>query len=355
MRSILSRKLVLIALCTSMTAFSLAACTAPTTSGPSQSSDTPAAEVDLGEMPTEGIPENYVLKLGAGTLTGTYYQYAVRSLDLVSQYAVGWQASPTVTSGSGETFALLEAGDVDTCTASAISYACAVEGIYAFDHPLTGGELYLWSHVAPEYLHICTRADSPYEALEDLEGARLSVGLPGSGTYATGFKVLADLGYEDPESYFEIMYLADSDAISALQDGSIDAILTLSGLGGTPGQLAESASGLKLIGLTDEEMDRAIANNPYYAKNAVPAGYYTGNDEPVPTLSDMQITLSYEDVPENVVYQYVKMLNECHEELVAVNPSFETATAEQVVALWEGKIDFHPGAAKYYRELGLIE
>ena len=348
-----SRTLALTVLCASTIALPLTSCTG-TPSG-QETSSASVANIDLGEMPTEGIPENYVLKLGAGTLTGTYYQYAVRSLDLVSQYAVGWQASPTVTSGSGETFALLEAGEVDTCTASAISYACAVKGIYAFDHPLAGGELYLWSHVAPEYLHICTRADSPYESLSDLQGARVSVGLPGSGTYATSFKVLADLGYENPESHFEIVYLADSDAISALQDGSIDAILTLSGLGGTPGQLAESASGLKLIGLSEEEMDLAIENNELYTKGSIPAGYYKGNDDPIPTLTDMQITLSYADVPENVVYQYVKMLNECHDDLVAVNPNFESATAEQVVAMWEGKIAFHPGAEKYYRELGLID
>lgn len=342
-----------ISLCTASLLFLMASCG---TTGSTQGS-LPQNEVDiaLGEMPADDIPENYVLRLGAGTLTGTYYQYAIGSLDLVSKYAVGWQASPTVTSGSGETFALLEAGEVDTCTASAISYACAVEGIYAFDHPLKGGELYLWSQVAPEYLHICTRADSPYTSLTDMKGARLSVGLPGSGTYATGFKVLADLGIDDPENYFEIFYLANSDAISALQDGSIDAILTLSGLGGTPGQLAESASGLKLIGLSEEEMERAIGNNPYYFKNEIPAGYYTGNDKPIPTLSDMQLTLSYADVPEDVVYQYVKLLNTYYEDLVAVNPSFETATAEQTVALWEGKIAFHPGAERYYREIGLID
>lgn len=306
-------------------------------------------------MPTEGIPDNYVLRLGASTLTGTYYQYAVGSIDLVSAKGKGWQASPITSSGSGESFALLEAGEIDTVAASAISYACALDGVYAFDHPLAGGEMSLWTHVSPEYVHICTRADSPFNTLADLKGAKVTCGLPGSGTYATGFRVLADLGIENPEEYFQMMYLAPADAIAALQDGSLDAAVYLNGLGSTPGQIAESASGLKLIGLTDEEVATATANEKYFIRDEIPAGYYKGNDTAVQTLSDMQLMLSYDDVPENVVYQYVKLINENKDELIAINPNFEVATAENTVEKWEGKIKFHPGAEKYYRELGLIK
>ena len=347
-------KRLLVCLLAAAMVLSLAACgvKGADTSVPAATNSEATAE--LSEMPTDGIPDNYVLRLGAGTLTGTYYQYAVGSLDLVEKYAQGWIASPTTTAGSGETFALLEAGDLDTCTASAISYACAKEGIYAFDHPLKG-ELYLWSHVAPEYVHICTAADSKFNSLEDLKGATLTCGLPGSGTYATGFKVLADLGIENPEEYFNIVYLAASDAIAALQDGSLDAMVYLVGLGSTPGQIAESASGLKIIPISEEEQQRAIANNPYYVSDTIPGGYYKGNDTDIPTLSDMQITLSYDSVPENVVYQYVKLLNEHQEDLVSINPSFSTATAQEVVEKWYGKIPFHPGAEKYSREIGLIK
>lgn len=325
--------------------------------GAAQTNGSGAGETqpEIGELPVEGIPENYVLRLGASTLTGTYYQYAVGSIDLVSAHGKGWMASPITSSGSGESFALLEAGELDTVAASAISYACALDGVYAFDHPLAGGEMSLWTHISPEYLHICTRGDAPFESLADLKGAKVTCGLPGSGTYATGFRVLADLGIENPEEYFNMMYIAPADAIAALQDGSLDAAIYLVGLGSTPGQIAESAAGLKLIGLTDEEIAAATNNEKYFIKDEIPAGYYKGNDTAVQTLSDMQLMLSYDDVPENVVYQYVKLINEYKDELIAINPSFSAATAEETVEKWEGKIKFHPGAEKYYKELGLMQ
>ena len=71
----------------------LAACSSEAETAPapaeSNSSNTEAVGTEESSMPTEGIPDNYVLRMSAGTMTGTYYQFNITANDLVDQYADG--------------------------------------------------------------------------------------------------------------------------------------------------------------------------------------------------------------------------------------------------------------------------
>lgn len=304
-------------------------------------------------LPTDGIPDGYVLPIGANSLTGTFYQFTVASCDLVDKYAAGWSAVPITTGGSPDTFALMDKGEVAVCAPGGVSLGCAINGTFGYDHPYTG--LKAWAVTAPEYWHIYTTADSSYSSLADLAGKKVSIGTPGSGYYLCATALLDALGI-DPETYFDLQYVSPDNAVSALQDGSLDAMFQLVGLGGYPAQVAESRRGIKLIQLTDDELNTIIEAFPYAKITEIPSGYYKGVDEAVKVIGDYAVIVSYDDVPENVVYQYVRLINEYHSDIEMVNQEcFANATAQTTVDEWYGVIDFHPGAEKYYREIGIID
>lgn len=334
-----------------------AGCSEKTTEAPTaEETEAADAEAVSGEsdesMPTEGIPENYVLRMSAGTMTGTYYQFNITSNDLVDQYGKGWKIAPTITSGSAEGLALVESGELDTVCASAISLACCIEGIYAYDHPYDGREMQFIQQCAPEVLHICCKAGAEYETLEDLKGKKVSLNIPGSANYCTVMKLFDDMEI-DPYEWFNVVDLSPTDAITALADGTIDCHIWFGGIGGNPAQMAESSTGLKLLSLTEEQQETLLKNEPYCFAYTIPAGTYKGVDTDVVSVNDMQIVVATEDVPENVIYQYVKICAEHLDEIVAVNQSFKTANPEETAAWW-GRMTWHPGAEKYYREFGLI-
>lgn len=344
---------LLIALVMTLT---LAACSSETETAPapaeSNSSNTEAVGTEESSMPTEGIPDNYVLRMSAGTMTGTYYQFNITANDLVDQYADGWMIAPTITSGSAEGLALVEAGELDTVCASAISWACCIDGVYAYDHPYNGREMQFIQQCAPEVLHICCKGDAEYETLEDLKGKKVSLNIPGSANYCTVMRLFDDMEI-DPYEWFDVVDLSPTDAITALADGTIECYVWFGGIGGNPAQVAESTTGLKLLSLTEEQQATLLENEPYCFAYTIPAGTYKGVDTDVVSVNDMQIVVATEDVPENVIYQYVKICAENLDDIVAVNQNFATANPEDTAAWW-GRIKWHPGAEKYYRELGLI-
>jgi TRAP-type uncharacterized transport system substrate-binding protein len=75
-----------------------------------------------------------------------------------------------------------------------------------------------------EEMHLLVRADSDITAIGELNGRRVSLGEPGSGTQLVGHDVLDRLGVTVRE-----VDLAAADAIARLKAGEIDAVLVIDG------------------------------------------------------------------------------------------------------------------------------
>src|SRR5690554_3000270 len=83
-------------------------------------------------------------------------------------------------------------------------------------------------HIYPEVMQIVAPADSGIETIADLEGKRIAIGPPGSGTQAAAKLILEAYGIEDGDyTAFEEGF---GDAAGRIQDGSLDASFGLLGL-----------------------------------------------------------------------------------------------------------------------------
>jgi len=330
--------------------FALAACNKAPDLPPPPSS----GPIDGVHSESRDIPQNYVLKIGASTLTGAYYQMAVTCVSLSNEFYTDWLATPIITQGSTDSYQLMLAGEVDTCAPAGLSLAAAWEGTNDWDGKPIKDQL-MWTATFPEWWYIMAPASSTANSLSELAGKRVSIGDKGSGAYTTNERLLSHFGIE-PKAYFKLSNLSISESLSALQEGSLDAMLFLSGNSSTAMQMAESTAGIKLISLSEDEIATVVEKDVFTVRRMIPAGTFKGIDYDYYTLGDTACMVSLEscNVPEQVVYDFVKVINENNDTLVATNPNFVYATAEETINAYWSVIPFHPGAERYYRELGLI-
>ena len=338
-----------------LTAATLMGCGGNSSTAASGSNNTQTNSEVAGASENRGIPDNYVLRVGANNVTGAFYQFAVTAIDMCNKNCSGWSATPVTTGGSTDTYQLMLANEVDTCAPSAVSMAIAMEGDGEWNGQKIEDQL-MWTATFPEYYYILTTAGSKAETFDDLQGKKVSIGTQGSGYYTCSMRFFKELGI-DPDEYFDLVYLGVDDATSALQEGSLDAFMYLVGNSTNVSQLAESSSGVKLISFSDEQIQTLLDKDPYLQKQTIPAGTFKGVDEDYVTVGDSASMVSLEstNVPDEVVYDFVKTINEHHDEIAAVNQNFENITAQATVDAFYGVVKFHPGAEKYYREIGLIQ
>ena len=71
--------------------------------------------------------------------------------------------------------------------------------------------------------------------------------------------------------------------------------------------------------------------------------------------SSMQVVTTLKDLPEDTAYWITKTFWESVPDLKASHPAFDTVTPESVAGVPQGMLPFHPGALKYYKEVGFLK
>ncbi|KGR89884.1 hypothetical protein CD30_14530 [Ureibacillus massiliensis 4400831 = CIP 108448 = CCUG 49529] len=93
-----------------------------------------------------------------------------------------------------------------------------------------------------------------------------------------------------------------------------------------------------------------------FAGGTIPAGTYdsvVNGNEDIPSVVAQNLLVIRDSVPEDVVYEITKILNENTDRLPAIHPTMEEYNIENAVKFLGTEL--HPGAAKYYKEQGIIE
>lgn len=294
------------------------------------------------------------LRIASGQTSGTGYQWGVAAADIITKALgeTGIISTPIVTTGGSDSVSLLGVNEAEFAIATPTITYCADQGVFDFEGRQIDNLCVIMSQF-PEYFQICVPADSPCNSLADLEGKRVAVGNKG-GTFTSIGARLEALGI-DCDTYFDAFYLTTSEAVTALQDRDIDAFFYVTGIGGSALQVAESSIGLKLISLSEEEVATICEKIPLMHEATIPAGSYKGIDHDVLTVGGGVALISRLDVSEDVVYEVTKTLVENQETIWAVNKSFSYTGAENTVTDYYGYFPIHPGAEKYYKEIGLIQ
>ena len=294
-----------------------------------------------------GCVSRQTIRFGTADSSGLYYAFGTLLSEAANENDKNYTLQVKETSGSAANIRLLSEGYIRV----GIAQSDVTNEMY-YGEELTGDSdnayqgysavASLWT----EDVQIAVLKNSDIESLDDLENKTVSIGQEDSGTERNARQILSSVGLQSGNIQMENYDY--SDAMSHLLDGSIDAMFITAG---APVQIyADNASAIRLLSLSDDEIERIRNTFDGYVEATVPAGTYEGMSE-VRTLGVKAVLLASDEAPEDAVYGMCRVLFDNIDDIGKQIGLREEITKETAV---EGiTIPFHAGAEKYYKENGI--
>jgi TRAP transporter TAXI family solute receptor len=303
-------------------------------------------------------------RIGTGGVSGTYYPIGGLIADIISNPPGARPCDRGGSCGVPGLVAVAQSSNGAVANVDAISAGTVESGFVQSDvayWAYTGTGIYegkdkvenlrAIANLYPESIHLVARQGAGIKSVKDLAGKRVSLDEPGSGTLVDSRIILDAYGLSEDDLQTE--YIKPSLAIEKMRDGELDAFTFVAGY--PTASVAElcAAMGCELVPIDGPEVDQLLGEVQFFAKDVIPAGTYKG----VPATPTVSVGAQWAvgaGVDEDLVYGITKALwHENARKLLddghAKGHSITLDTALHGIA-----IPLHPGAERYYREVGLI-
>ena len=285
------------------------------------------------------------LLLGTSSAGGTYYILGAGWANVMKQTLKNIDIACEVTPGPTTNMQLIEKGDMDLGMVTAWLAGEAITGTgWASKGVYKSFQSLFPTHSS--YLYIYTLKSSGINTIQDLAGKHVSVSTTGSTSDLAGRGVLDVLGIKPSR----LSRLPSDSQVNSLKDGTIDAVF---GVTGSPAPWLidlEVTHDVKLIQLSEAELTKILQAFPFWSVDEIPANTYKSQTVPYKAISFWNFIVVRKDLREDVVYDLVKTTFQRYKDLVAVTTSAEEIATANVSKM---TVPLHPGALKYYKEIGL--
>ena len=300
---------------------------------------------------------NYVL--ATASTGGTYYPVGVALATLVKvklEPSSGIGMAAISSAGSGENVRLIREGEAQFGILQGLYgyYAATGTGPLAEVGPQENmrSVTMLWQNVEHFAVASDVAGDGTMSAMAALKGEAMALGSQNSGTIGSNGTILEGFGI-DIENDYELVYGGYGPSAEALQNGQVKGIGTPAGVpvGAISQLLAASGDSVTLLNFTEEQMAEADAGKGLWTPYTIPAGTYPGQEADVQTIAQPNFLATSADIPEENVYQITKAIYENLPFLQAIHPATNAMAIEKAIAGLP--VPLHPGAARYYQEVGI--
>ncbi len=291
-------------------------------------------------------------RIGTGGTAGTYYPVGGMIANAVSQpgkIIVTAQAS----NGSVANVTAISGGAMESGFSQADVASWAYSGTGVYEGKPKVADLRLIATLYPESVHLVARKGSGIKTVSDLKGKRVALDEPGSGTLVDAKMILAAYGLSEADIKPE--YVKPNQAGDKMKDGALDAFFFVGGApAGAIAELASGGAGIELIPIDGPQAEKLRQASPFFAVDVIPAGTYKDVGQVQTLALGAQWVTSAKADPQTV-YEITKALfsDSTQKTLAAGHAKGKLITKENAVK--GAGIPFHPGAEKYYREVGLIK
>ena len=145
-----------------------------------------------------------------------------------------------------------------------------------------------------------------------------------------------------------VRYLSFGESTSALKDGTIDAGFVVGGLGLAAVTELAVTRDLKLISLSEAQLQRLGEQFPAYAGYVIPAGTYTVIDTDTSGLGIWSVIVVHEDMPEQLGFALTCKLYQRRDQLLKVSQVAKAMTVANIHKLVA--VPLHPGTQRYLKD-----
>jgi len=286
------------------------------------------------------------VRMATGGSTGTYYSFGTA----VGQILTEKTKIPITVQSTGASKAniqLIDAGEVELALVQNDVMDYAYKGVDLFN----GEKITSFSAMAACYAEVCQVVANPaagINTIADLKGKNVSVGDAGSGTEFNARQILEAYGV----TFNDIgkQNLSFGASADALRDNKIDAFFCVAG-SPTPAivDLAITKD-IVVLEVDDAHAGQLISKYPFYTQYPIAAGSYKGQSAAIKTVAVKATFIVSSKLSDDTVYKLTKALFENKAQIEAAH--VKGKELDKTYAVEGISVPFHPGAIKYYKEIG---
>jgi len=289
------------------------------------------------------------LIMATGGTAGTYYPLGGAMAAVINSHT-DVQVTVNASGASADNIQQLAAGDAHIALAQndVMYYAFTGTGMWAERPSVTS--LATLMTLYPETVHVIVAADSGIYSVEDLAGARVSIGDVGSGVEANAIHVLGVHGLSVDD--IRVNNLGFSASADAMRDRVIDAFFVTSASPNTAVMDLATSRDLRILSIAEDKIQSLLDAHQFYARITLTSSDYSFLTEPVNTVAVQATLVTSTALDEQVAYDIVRALIEnagAVEEGHARGAYLLPENAVQSIS-----VDLHPGALRFFQEIGAI-
>lgn len=301
---------------------------------------------------------NYLL--ATASTGGTYYPVGVALSTLVKvklqpKQKIGMSAINSA--GSGENIKLLRENEVQFAILQGLygSYAWNGTGPIKSEGPQKNlrSVTMLWQNVEHFTVNKKFAKTGTVSDLLQMNGESMALGKKNSGTLGSNTVLLENLGADNVEKFYNLVYVGYGPSADALQNGQVAGMSTPAGVpvSAVTKAMANMGDDIVVLDFTDEQMKKADGGKDLWDRYVIPAETYPNQEKAINTIAQPNFLGVRADVDEDAVYQIVKTVYENLPFLNAIHGATKAMAIEKAISGLP--MPLHPGAAKYYREVGI--
>lgn len=305
-------------------------------------------------------------RIGTGNLGGTYYPVGQLVADIISHSpqspsciarkecgVPGLSAVALTSLGSVANVEKISSGEINAAfVQSDVAYwAFSGSGIFANRSPHKS--IRAVASLYPESIHVVARRSLRARSLEDLKNRVVALGAKASGTLVDTRLVLGAFGIDEGKD-LKPLYFSPGVAAAKLNLGEIDAFFAVAGFPAADVSLAINSGQGQLMAIDGTAIEFLLLEHGFMSRGVIPAGVY-GNQQDIPTIDVNALMIVSANSDATLIYNLTRALwqDSARKMLEAGHSKGKLVTLD--TALDGIGIPLHPGAKRFYQEVGKIK
>ncbi|GAB7389175.1 TAXI family TRAP transporter solute-binding subunit [Bacillaceae bacterium] len=301
-------------------------------------------ESSTGEQTSK---EKLSVRIGTSSSGSPFYALTVGMMELINKNTSMTSTVEPVGGSDANVFAL-EANKIEMAMLNSLSAYNGYYGQPPFQKPV---DIQLVAQGQASYRQIVVTTKSGIQRVEDLAGKKFVAIRPALPEIELMANALLE-AYKIPKDKVTFISTVDTkEVMEALNIGSVDGAIIPAGLNSADLTQLFQEGKVRFLSIDEEKSDQMLKNLPgAFFKAVIPKGTYKGQDQDVNAFAFRTYLVAKGDLPEQVVYDVTKAIMGHQEEFAAIHNLAKEWTVENT--LQDPKIPFHPGAIRYYKEIG---
>jgi TRAP transporter TAXI family solute receptor len=288
------------------------------------------------------------LKIMTGPMGGVWYPLGGAIADAIQKQVPGVTLAVMPGGGIGN----VEALEMAKCDIAFSNSCSAVDGLLGrppFKKKVEN--LRQLANLYPQYFQMVVGEGSGIKSVADLKGKVLTCDRKGlTGEQLTELILQAyGLGYKDLAKVHHVSY---SDGVALVKDGHAQALFLISTIPASSILDLAADRKIRLLSIPEDKIAALQKINSGFLRRVIPKGTYPGVDYEVQSVGAFTHLVISAKLPDDLVYRITKILADNLSRFGEVVKDMKGVTPKDLA--FDVGIPYHPGALKYFKEIGAL-